>query len=1008
MDEDHPFETGSAIERPTAISRQLSDTSLENAAVRRDEDSDDSPEADVGIRSAESLEEVRATINAELGLSGVAIDLLRTSVYSASTIQPPSEGSEASSWQTECCICMEEYKEGDHITSLPCNHFFHSGACPRRTASRPEHPHELTWKSLGGGRRPDCNVCNTFIPRGQHGWSCEPCDWTACSRCIAAPADVPCGGLRTWLKRDRRCPLCRVEVRLRSQPERAPSGNPWECPGCQVLYADTHATCDTCGIRKVIFSVVQGMAAGAIRKIEEVLLRILQFRNRVLQLERPKPAATMSADQLKAELLRMGYSSFQLLPLNHNDRVHAVTVWQSLETATEEEVRETLRRLDGPRFQANMHLDKSGLIAQIQEVRAQQQATRKQELSQRITLLSRSREMTRLTNANWMIADAVEHMLTRLLEGDMEISFVPGSMTIMDVNSRALYMLVVDIVQATKVTILCQSEDFLHRDELLRITIERPTMAAVHAAIEQNRQQSRYQSCPFCATSLVQHTRAATRRQPCGCGTGFDLQHILLANGIANEVFLEAEEIFQAIIAFDQSMELSHERTAHVSVPVPETLVESIRAFVTSPKMADLDEKGWRLQSLFAKVFTALLQRTSRTITFPVGYVDPNSTRLFAVIWRKWKQQLEEARSAMSADTAALWTLQLNEPSIRTSGSRNGSSRDLTTEELANRYFTTEEMLQQRSPGDERAHRLLQNNSRTMCQIARLILKQDGNREAVDRTLRALLQRLQSARWDITASVLLMRRGVRELPFLVPDDLDSNSAAVVEALLRVVISIERGDGGQTGEGTDDNRLDFEAFVRHHIRRNVGGTVPSRARDATVLTEAMPPFAPVLGVNSTLGGTINSERRQIPGYGRMAASLPPPPMMSTMLGSTNPLELIRVGTTVQALRTALQSSSGLPSILANDCIILLVRILTNILDSDDMRYRRLSLAHGVVATFIALIPEAVAILQLAGFQRDDGDILTMASINKPLLMAIIVEVTKILRGPADDETRIYGP
>eukprot|EP01033_Poteriospumella_lacustris_P019999 gene19999-14574_t len=372
------------------------------------------------------------------------------------------------------------------------------------------------------------------------------------------------------------------------------------------------------------------MAAGAVRKIDELLSQILQFRNEVLQVERPKPAAAMSLAQLRTELLAVGYTFVQATSMDQSNRVSAVAAWQSLETGTEDEVREALRRIDPSEFQATMHLDKHGLLALIPTARVRKQAGFKMELAGRIAQLSRSREMERLTTANWMIADAVEHTLTRLLEGDMEISFAPGSMTIMDVNSRALYMLVVDAVRA-KVASVCQSENLLHADSLLRITIERPTMAAVHDAIEQNRQRSRYQSCPFCATSLVQHTRAATRRQLCGCGTGFDLQHILLANGIANDVFLEAEEIFQTILVFDQSTTLSHE-AEHASVAVPEALVEAVRAFVTSPKMGDLDEKGWRLQSLFAKVFSALLRRTSRTISFPVGCVDPNSTRLFAVI----------------------------------------------------------------------------------------------------------------------------------------------------------------------------------------------------------------------------------------------------------------------------------------------------------------------------------------------------------------------------------------
>ena len=577
----------------------------------------------------------------------------------------------------------------------------------------------------------------------------------------------------------------------------------------------------------------------------------------------------------------------------------------------------------------------------------------------------------------------------------------------MDVNSRALYMLVVDAVRAKVVTV-CQSEDLLHADSLLRITIERPTMAAVHDAIEQNRQRSRYQSCPFCATSLVQHTRAATRRQPCGCGTGFDLQHILLANGIANDVFLEAEEIFQTILAFDQSTTLSH-GAEHASVAVPEALVEAVRAFVTSPKMGDLDEKGWRLQSLFAKVFSALLRRTSRTIAFPVGCVDPNSTRLFAVIWRKWMQQLAEAKTAMPADTVHLWTLRLDEPSIRAQAARDGTPRDLTTEELAHRYFTAEHMQQQRYHGDTRAHRLLQNNSRTMCQIARLILKQDGARDAVDRSLRALLQRLQTARWDITASVLLMRRGVRELPFLVPDDLDSNSSSVVEAILRVVVSIERGDGLQAGDVTEDDRLDFEAFVRHHVRRNVGGTAGRPSEEtSTSSTEAVfgrsndasdrtGPQLARIGSNPALLGSRDSERRRGPLAGVVGVP-PPPPFSEVIWGNIPPV--------VEAFRASLLSS-GLPPEHQHDRIMILIRILNKVLDSEEIRYRRLFLTHGAVATHIAPHAGAVAILETAGFRRD-GDVLTIQTVIKPLISAIIIQLSKMLHGPADDAAIYGGP
>ena len=51
-------------------------------------------------------------------------------------------------------------------------------------------------------------------------------------------------------------------------------------------------------------------------------------------------------------------------------------------------------------------------------------------------------------------------------------------------------------------------------------------------------------------------------------------------------------------------------------------------------------------------------------------------------------------------------------------------------------------------------------------------------------------------------------------------------------------------------------------------------------------------------------------------------------------------------------------------------------------------------------------EAVAILQTAGFRRD-GDVLTIQNVNKPLISAVIVQLSKMPHGPADDAA-IYGP
>jgi RING-like zinc finger/Zinc finger, ZZ type len=83
-----------------------------------------------------------------------------------------------------CCICMDEFHDGEHIAKLPCGHTFHQG------------------KEDSGGQVVDC------------------------------------GGILPWLQSSNECPVCRHEL----EPEEGTGGDRWTCPGCKQ-----QRTMQTCG-----------------------------------------------------------------------------------------------------------------------------------------------------------------------------------------------------------------------------------------------------------------------------------------------------------------------------------------------------------------------------------------------------------------------------------------------------------------------------------------------------------------------------------------------------------------------------------------------------------------------------------------------------------------------------------------------------------------------------------------------------------------------------------------
>lgn len=140
--------------------------------------------------------------------------------------------------------------------------------------------------------------------------------------------------------------------------------------------------------------MMQGRDAQAVvRMTGAVVVAILRFRNRVLQDEQPKPAAVMWSAQLRVELIAAGY---KFIPIG----TETIPAWQSLEKCTTAEVRQALRRIDPSEFRTCRHLDKNGLLARIQEVRAREKDAEHVQLVQRISSMSHSGAMWRLRCAD--------------------------------------------------------------------------------------------------------------------------------------------------------------------------------------------------------------------------------------------------------------------------------------------------------------------------------------------------------------------------------------------------------------------------------------------------------------------------------------------------------------------------------------------------------------------------------------------------------------------------------
>ena len=218
-----------------------------------------------------------------------------------------------------------------------------------------------------------------------------------------------------------------------------------------------------------------------------------------------------------------------------------------------------------------------------------------------IEQLLRSENMDRVLRANWVIRDAVRHLLYSALNGANDFSFRSG---LMDVGSVAMYTILVDRLSARLATYDAEK------------SIQRPIATAVP-------RQGRDWSCPICSKHIT------GGRTSCECGCDFNA----VAYSQSSEVYAlysELEDLFFRGLDLACASMSSHERRKQVIY-----LQKDVDKVLKGSSIQKIEDKNWRVRSIIGELFAQLYDGKT-TITYSGSdLTDVNSSGLCAMMVRR-------------------------------------------------------------------------------------------------------------------------------------------------------------------------------------------------------------------------------------------------------------------------------------------------------------------------------------------------------------------------------------
>mmetsp|Transcript_5198 Transcript_5198/g.7998 ORF Transcript_5198/g.7998 Transcript_5198/m.7998 type:complete len:1640 (-) Transcript_5198:13-4932(-) len=228
---------------------------------------------------------------------------------------------------------------------------------------------------------------------------------------------------------------------------------------------------------------------------------------------------------------------------------------------------------------------------------------RRLELTETGEALLSSEDMTTAVQSGWNIKDSIAHLLRSIISGIKHVTV--NSSIMMDKNSTALYMLLVDRI----------NENLNNRKLQSIYSVERPVVYRLEIGDTW--------ACPSCSMSAIP---SDTNNCP-ACNT---CQNVLSMSttGQAAPVLRSAEKMFMECIDFQENCALS---SVEKALKLDE-LTAKVETLLLSPEMASTVESNWLIKDAVAHLLRSALEGTKNISFTSSSWMDLNSTALYKIL----------------------------------------------------------------------------------------------------------------------------------------------------------------------------------------------------------------------------------------------------------------------------------------------------------------------------------------------------------------------------------------
>lgn len=524
----------------------------------------------------------------------------------------------------------------------------------------------------------------------------------------------------------------------------------WECPSCKNETATF--SCMRCGVRRNVVSAATGIAAPLFTKIEHLFFESLKYCKLVSEQQ------------------------------HHN-----------LSTSSFEEKQD----------------EKDSRNAKDTEL-----SIMKEQIYHQIESLLKSTEMESLIQANWLIRDAISHLLKTAMTGNTTFAFQSSWM---DNNSMALYILLID-----------QLTNKMSDADKDRIQIERPVIVATT-------QETRWK-CALCSKENMIVDKI------CVCGVDFKVFGLCQQKDVS-ELFHEVETFVTRIIHTITTTPTTKNYTDKIKTDILLNIHMEIDKFYKVSKLKKLESRGWKLQGMIATLFDKLLAENLEIPFLIDSDADMNSIGLYAILINQIIAKLE----SLYVKNPLYNKITIMPPHA-----------DCLPEE-----YSYEDFEVQVHPVHANANYFLQHNKKLLLAICKQIANGCESKEWVSKSLccgmnvylnilfimfppnffvslqdtvaSLLLPQFNQTGWLISDAITLMRKGMRDLNALTSQG-DPGSRAVIEALLRKILKLESVSNsnvsGMEKMSLNDGNVEMRPCVRPQLTRQL--SLSSDCRNALSL------------------------------------------------------------------------------------------------------------------------------------------------------------------------------